>query len=75
MSKAKEAALKAYPFLPTNVNNGVWDDNKEERIIYQQGYERAEKDTIERAKRWIIRQRGFSKTAILDFEKFMEEEQ
>lgn len=75
MSKrAEEAALKAYPVFPTNVNNDVWDDNKDARVIYQQGYEQAEKDTIERAKQWIIRQRGFSKMALQDFQKFMEED-
>ena len=46
MSRAEEAALKVYPFLPTNVNNDVWDDNKEPRNIYKQGYEQAEKDII-----------------------------
>lgn len=40
----------------------------------QKGYEQAEKETIERAKQWIIRQRGFGKMALQDFQKFMEEE-
>lgn len=45
MSKrAEERAFDAYPFLPTNVNNDVWDDNREVRQIFQQGYEQAEKD-------------------------------
>ncbi len=45
MSKqAEQRAIEAYPFLPTNVNNDVWDDNKEPRAIYLQGYEQAEKD-------------------------------
>ena len=54
MSKrAETAAIKAYPFLHTNVNNDVWDDNKEPRAIYQHGYEQAEKDIWDRIEKYL----------------------
>ena len=54
MSKrAETAAIKAYPFLPTNVNNDVLDDNKEPRAIYQHGYEQAEKDIWDRIEKYL----------------------
>ena len=54
MSKrAEEAALKAYPedWVAGYFDDPdeVTDDNEEAREYFQQGYEQAEKDTIERA--------------------------
>lgn len=54
MSKrAEQAALKAYPELAAE-----WMKVKTlqpmKRAIYQQGYEQAEKDIIEKAVNWII---------------------
>lgn len=78
MSKrAEQSALKAYPedwqAGYFDDPDEVTDDNEEAREYFQQGYEQAEKDTIERAKQWIW-QRGFGKMAVQDFQKFMEEE-
>lgn len=61
MSKAEERALEAYPqnevivygpFPGANEPNRI-DDNLKYRIGYIEGYEQAEKDTIERAVVWL----------------------
>ena len=60
MSKrADEAALKAYPekmgmFHEADIHYEA-DLNKAARIKYIEGYEQAEKDTIERAVKWLER--------------------
>lgn len=50
MTRAEEAALKAYPIQGKWVGNqyGEWDDdiNQELRKAFLQGYEQAEKDII-----------------------------
>lgn len=82
MSKRAEAvSLEAYPPTYTTVKRRAKrvqservDTHQQTRAIFQQGYEQAEIDMIAKAKQWIIRQRGFSKMALLDFQKFMEEE-
>lgn len=69
---SKRAEVAAYNYAKENGTLG-YDYNK----IYdaaKNGYEQAEKDTIDKAKQWIIRQRGFSKMALQDFQKYMEEE-
>ena len=59
MSKAEERALEAYPVREDFYrHDGVarsqtFDLNADKRYYYQQGYEQAEKDTIERAVKWI----------------------
>lgn len=66
MTKAEEAALKAYPkFLeyyplvpsstcgPDGFTQTVKDHNAFGRLLFQEGYEAAEKDTIERAIAWL----------------------
>lgn len=54
MTRAEEAALKAYPPTYTTVKrhakrvqSELVDTHKPVRAIFQQGYEQAEKDTIE----------------------------
>ena len=52
MSKrAIEKAYVAYPLDATNRHDIRLNAN---RVGYQQGYEQAEKDTIERAAKWIM---------------------
>lgn len=56
MSKrAEERAMEAYP--PSVNEHSVeegFDWNEEYRDVFQQGYEVAEKDVIERACRWLL---------------------
>jgi len=56
MTKAEEKALEVYP--PHLVGDptfpyGQWDVHGLERRCYQEGYEQAEKDTLERAIEWL----------------------
>ena len=57
MSKrAEQKALEAYPisrlpFFPGSVAS--YDTNEEKRMIYEESYEQAEKDTIERVCEWL----------------------
>ena len=44
MSKAEERALEAFPLNIDGDSRGSYDLNVVKRIIYQQGYEQAEKD-------------------------------
>lgn len=63
MSRAEEAALKAYPVNMTPLNyqdlieqfggKTEIDVNTYPRCQFQKGYEQAEKDTIERAIAWL----------------------
>ena len=46
MSKAKEKALEAYPIKTEGDSRGSYDSNSLNRIIYQQGYQRAETDLL-----------------------------
>jgi len=61
MSKrAEAAALKAYPKEEGKVWSSAFgifefDKTAPERTAYQHGYEQAEKDTIERAVSWLIK--------------------
>lgn len=58
MTRAEQAALKAYPedWVAGYFDNPdeVTDDNEEAREYFQQGYEQAEKETIERACEWLF---------------------
>lgn len=53
--KAEEAAITAYPEKDAlnKKATGHYDPNYPRRKAYQQGYEQAEKDTIERAVEWL----------------------
>ncbi len=44
MSKAEERALEAFPLKIDGDSRGSYDLNVVKRIVYQQGYEQAEKD-------------------------------
>ena len=76
MSKrAEQKALEAYPisrlpFFPGSVAS--YDTNEEKRMIYEESYEQAEKDTIERACTWLSRHYDID---LSHFRKSMEEEQ
>ena len=62
MSKrAEDAALKAYPVVNTWSPFGPLpvDQNEVARDRYRQGYEQAEKDTIERATEWLCTHHNF----------------
>jgi len=44
MSKAEERALEVFPLKIDGDSRGSYDSNVVKRIVYQQGYEQAEKD-------------------------------
>lgn len=54
-NRAKEASVIAYPQKDKSNKKGTghYDPNFQRRKAYQQGYEQAEKDTIERAIKFI----------------------
>lgn len=47
MSKAEERVLEAFPLKIDGDSHGSYDSNVVKRIVYQQGYEQAEKDVAE----------------------------
>lgn len=58
MTRAEKAALKAYPKEDGKIWTSAFgtfefDKNAPERKAFQEGYEQAEKDTIERAVTWL----------------------
>ena len=57
MTRAEEAALKAYPVRTYRKDQGEpeysSDYNANDRYRFQEGYEQAEKGTIERAVAWL----------------------
>ena len=60
ISRAEEAALKAYPITMVRRRyDGIarsddpYDSNLHDRYCFQKGYEQAEKDTTERAISWL----------------------
>lgn len=67
-NRAEDAAFKAYP---KSDFNGVETRRKGQRKCYIQGYEQAEKDTIERACEWLFRHYAVN---LFEFRKAMEEE-
>ena len=79
MSKRAEAvSLEAYPPTYTTVKRRAKrvqservDTHQQTRAIFQQGYEQAEKDTIERAWEWMTSAKG--EHTFEDFRKAMEE--
>lgn len=52
---SKRAIEKAYVAYPLNATNRHDIRLNANRVGYQQGYEKAEKDTIERAVSWLIK--------------------
>lgn len=55
MTRAEEAALKAYPQKEkmNKKGTGIYDPNFQRRDAYQKGYEQAEKDTITRIREYV----------------------
>ena len=71
MSKrAEQAAERAYPH--TKLPNGVVFCMSAQQVAYKEGYEQAEKDTIERVCEWLSRHYDID---LVRFRKAMEEEQ
>ena len=52
---SKRAIEKAYEAYPLNATNQYDIRLNANRVGYQQGYEQAEKDTIERVVSWLIK--------------------
>ena len=54
MSKMSEQkALEAYPFEPIECGGGIADSNSEYRGLYQEGYDQAFQDFMEKAERYL----------------------
>lgn len=55
MTRAEEAALEAYPIQISEYSDSCkqYDSNESDRLTYQEAYEQAEKDTIEKAVKWL----------------------
>lgn len=82
MSKrSEEAAMKAYPKKEAWNKNatGHYDPNFPRRKAYLQGYEQAEKDTIERAVAWlkdyVKHFEIYDEKGVEEFRKAMEDEE
>ena len=70
--KAEQWALEAYPPIKEPFQT---TSSKDRRDIYIQGYNQAEKDTIERAVAWLSERGWTSAQQIKMFRKAMKEEQ
>lgn len=70
-NRAIEKAYVAYPLDTTNQDDIRFNAN---RVGYQQGYEQAEKDTIERAVKWLDSHAASYTGLSYMFRKYMEEE-
>ena len=54
MSKiAERKALEAYPFKLIECDGGIVDSNSEYRGLYQEGYDKALQDFMERSCKWL----------------------
>lgn len=72
MTKAEQRALEVYPYNRAYTDNDVeYDGNFCNRLPYFEGYEQAEKDTIERVCEWLSRHYDID---LAYFRKAMEEE-
>ena len=73
MTKAEEAALKAYPEKDclNKKGTGRYDSNYPRRKAYIEGYEQTEKDTIERACEYLFKHYAIN---LDEFTKYMEEQ-
>lgn len=85
MSKrSQEAALEAYPVEMTPLNyqdlidqfggKTEIDVKSYPRCLFQEGYEQAEKDFLEKAVKWLLTQKNIGRVFITNFRKAMEEE-
>ena len=77
MSKMSEQkALEAYPFEPIECGGGIADSNSEYRGLYQEGYDQAMKDFLEKACEWLSKQ-PMSRPVfwtVEDFKNYMQDE-
>lgn len=78
MSKAEERALEAYPPLYGKYDRNGYDYAEDDRKVYIQGYEQAEKDFMEKADRWLFKSGLFNSAKLReywrkDFKQFMTE--
>ncbi len=73
MTRAEEQALKAYP-IKIAAREG-YDENLRERKGFIKGYNRAEKDLMEKAKQWFTEYIPSQKLQLwwCDFELFIAE--
>lgn len=77
MSKrAEKRALELFPVdmqMCIDSTGGTYeaDVNAQRRKYVAFGYVQAEKDMMLEMRQWILRQRGFGKVALQDFEKHM----
>lgn len=57
MSKAEERAMEAYPVVMGTYSDNCreYDMNESDRLTYQEGYEQAVKDMIERTTDWLLK--------------------
>lgn len=57
MSKlAEEKAMEAYPIAYYRNGGGIDDANASDRAVYEEGYDQAMQDFLEKAKAWFIQQ-------------------
>lgn len=50
---AEQKAMEAYPFEPIECGGGIADSNSECRGLYQEGYDQAMQDFLEKAERFF----------------------
>ena len=82
MSKISEQkALEAYPIAYYRNGGGIDDANASDRAIYQEGYDQAMQDFLEKAEIWFEFHMPFGNTSIesvynciQDFKNYMQDE-
>ena len=75
MSKISEQkALEAYPFEPIECGGGIVDSNSEYRGLYQEGYDQAMKDFLEKAEKVLTERMYFSDDEAKEFKNYMKKE-
>ena len=75
MSKISEQkALEAYPFEPIECGGGIADSNSEYRGLYQEGYDQAMKDFLEKAEKVLTERMYFSDDEAKEFKNHMKKE-
>jgi hypothetical protein len=50
---SEQKALEEYPFVPIECGGGIADSNLEYRGLYQEGYDQAIQDFLEKAERYL----------------------
>ena len=75
MSKiAEQKALEAYPFEPIECGGGIADSNSEYRGLYQDGYDQAMQDFLEKAEKVLTERMYFSDDEAKEFKNYMKKE-